>query len=96
MLLAESLEQAKGYTVAQLNNIKRMLLAPAVESATDKQGRVLIAPTLRSYASLDRDLVVVGMQNKIEIWSQDTWLKVVSQSEKDYLAALDTLAVPGI
>jgi MraZ protein len=96
LALAERLDQAPGYTVAQLNSIKRLILAPAVECAADKQGRVLIPPTLRSYAVLDRDVVMVGTQNKIEIWGQDTWAMVVGQSEKDYLAAAESLSVPGI
>lgn len=94
--LAERLDQASGYTVAQLNSIKRLILAPAVECAADKQGRVLIPPTLRGYAGLERDLVLVGTQNKIEVWGEDTWAKVVGQSEKDYLAAAEALALPGI
>jgi MraZ protein len=96
LALAERLEQATGYTVAQLNSIKRLILAPAVECIADKQGRVLIPPTLRGYAALERDLVMVGTQNKVEIWGQDTWYTVVRQSEKDYLAASEALAVPGI
>ncbi len=96
LALAERLDQATGYTVAQLSSIKRLILAPAVECVADKQGRVLIPPTLRSYAALDRDLVMVGTQNKIEIWGQETWATVLGQSEKDYLAAAELLAVPGI
>jgi MraZ protein len=96
LALAERLDQASGYTVAQLNSIKRLILAPAVECVADKQGRVLISPALRNYAALERELVMVGTQNKIEVWGEGTWSTVVNQSEKDYLAAAETLAVPGI
>lgn len=96
LALAERIDQAAGYTVAQLSSIKRLILAPAVECVADKQGRVLIPPTLRSYAGLERDLVVVGTKNKIEIWGHETWAMVVAQSEKDYLAAAEAVAVPGM
>src|ERR1035441_5611987 len=46
-----------GLTAAQLNSIKRLILAPGVECTADRQGRVLIPPTLRAYASLERDIV---------------------------------------
>ena len=48
----------------------RMMIAPAVECGFDKQGRVLIPEALRAYAGLQKDIVVVGMADKIEIYSQ--------------------------
>jgi MraZ protein len=96
LALAERLDKGGGRTAAQLDSIKRLLLAPAVECSADKLGRVLIPPTLRSYAGLERDLVVIGMQNKIEIWSQETWTRVICQDEMNYLDAADALATPGI
>lgn|SRR5574340_127400 len=86
----------KGYSAKQIDAIQRLFVAPAVECSADKQGRVLIPPTLRAYAGLERDLVVIGMQNKIEIWSQEAWDRVICQAEKDYLSAADALAAPGI
>ncbi|KAF0215747.1 MAG: MraZ [Geobacteraceae bacterium] len=85
-----------GYSANQINAIQRLVVGPAVECSADKLGRVLIPPTLRSYAGLERDLVVIGMQNKIEIWSQESWDRVIRQAEKDYLSAADALAIPGI
>jgi DNA-binding transcriptional regulator/RsmH inhibitor MraZ len=41
-------------------------------------------------------LVVIGMQNKIEIWSQEAWTRVICQDEMNYLDAADALATPGI
>ena len=93
--LVETLDK-KGYSAAQINAIKRLVVAPAEECTADKQGRVLIPPSLRSYAGLERDLVVVGMENKVEIWSQDAWDRVVAQNEKVFLSAAEVAAISGL
>jgi MraZ protein len=46
----------------------RSFFAGATEITPDKQGRVAIPPTLREYASLDRDVIVAGNFDHIEIW----------------------------
>jgi MraZ protein len=39
----------------------------------DKQGRILIPPQLREHARIDRDLVIIGVSNRAEIWSAEEW-----------------------
>ena len=85
-----------GLTATQLNSIKRLILAPGVECTADKQGRVLIPPTLRSYAALERDIVFVGTENKIEIWNLQAWDKVCSQAEQDLPADTQAMAELGL
>lgn len=51
----------------------RRLLAGAVECALDKQGRIGLPGGLRTYAGLEREAVVVGVSNRIEIWSPARW-----------------------
>ena len=46
----------------------RTFFAGAVEITPDKQGRVAIPPTLREYAALDRDVIVAGNFDHIELW----------------------------
>lgn len=79
----ESLERGDtGLTAVQLNSYRRLILAPAVECVVDKQGRVLVPPTLRQHASLEKEAIFVGVATKIEVWSQEAWDKVCSQDEK--------------
>lgn len=51
----------------------RFFFAGAAELECDKQGRVLIPNSLREYARLDKDVVVLGVSNRIEVWSKDAW-----------------------
>lgn len=51
----------------------RRLLAGAVECPLDKQGRIMLPPALREYAGLDRMALLVGVSNRIEIWSPQRW-----------------------
>ena len=44
-----------------------------MECAVDRQGRILIAPVLREFARLERDVVFVGATNKFEIWNRTKW-----------------------
>ena len=53
----------------------RYLMGNAVDCPIDNQGRVLIPQSLRSYASIETEVVLVGMLKKIEIWSRETWEK---------------------
>ena len=55
----------------------------AVEVAPDKQGRILIPPSLRSYANLERDVVIIGMPNRFEIWDRERWNVEVGRFEKE-------------
>ncbi len=59
----------------------RNRIAPAKECVFNAQGRVQIPQSLREYAGLDKDVVVVGMFEKIEIWSQKAHAQITAESE---------------
>ena len=64
--------------------LMRFFLAGAMECETDKQGRFLISSNLREFAELEKDVVIIGVLNKIEIWSKEKWQKY---SEKENMEA---------
>ena len=65
------------------NAFVRFFVGGAVEVIPDKQGRILIPPSLRSYAKLDRDVVIIGMPNRFEIWDRQRWDAEISRFEKE-------------
>ncbi|MBE6015465.1 MAG: division/cell wall cluster transcriptional repressor MraZ [Lachnospiraceae bacterium] len=51
----------------------RFFFAGAADCEIDKQGRVLIPAVLREFAGLEKEVVMVGIMNRIEIWSRERW-----------------------
>lgn len=67
-------------------NLKRFLASGAAEVEADKQGRVLIPPSLRAYAKLDKDVVVAGVIDRAEIWNREAWEQGPTQISADEIA----------
>ncbi|MNW29414.1 cell division protein MraZ [compost metagenome] len=62
----------------------RFFFSGATECEWDKQGRVNLPGNLRQYAKLEKDCVVLGVSNRVEIWSKDTWEQYFEQSEDSF------------
>ncbi|MFS0861384.1 division/cell wall cluster transcriptional repressor MraZ [Fredinandcohnia sp. 179-A 10B2 NHS] len=62
----------------------RFFFSGAIECELDKQGRVNIASPLLSYAGLEKECVVLGVSNRIEIWSKDKWEEYFAASEESF------------
>ncbi|MCX6368504.1 MAG: division/cell wall cluster transcriptional repressor MraZ [Armatimonadetes bacterium] len=67
--------------------MKRLLCAPAVDTDTDNQGRVALPANLRQWAGIDTEVVVVGMGEKIEIWSRSGWIALNESLEDELIVA---------
>lgn len=60
-------------TNKKARDFKRFFLGSAVEGEIDKQGRVLLSSSLRTYANLEKEVVLAGVLDKVEIWSKEAW-----------------------
>jgi MraZ protein len=68
---------------------RRLYLSAAIDCEIDKQGRVLIPPTLRDHGELTKDVVWAGMGKTAELWSAERWKAAQALSEAE-LANLKT------
>ncbi len=64
----------------------RFFLAGATEAEVDKQGRILIPNVLREFAGLTKDVVLVGVGSRIEIWSRERFEDTASFEDMDEIA----------
>ena len=56
-----------------IRRLYHQLFSEMIETKVDGQGRVQLTPELRAYAGIDKDLVVIGMGDWLEIWSAENW-----------------------
>ena len=53
--------------------VQRLLIGHATDIPMDRNGRLLITPPLREYANLDKQTVLLGQGNKLELWDEEHW-----------------------
>lgn len=82
-------------TVKGARDYTRFLFAGASDETPDKQGRITIPPMLREYASLSKDVVVIGVMNRVEIWDPTRWEEYSSEAEPAF-AELSEEVFPGV
>jgi len=64
----------------------RFFVASADTCELDKQGRILVPAALREFAGLEKDVVLTGMLNRIEIWNKTMWIENTSYDDMDEIA----------
>lgn len=64
----------------------RFFLAGAASVEVDKQGRILVPSVLREFGGLDKDVVLIGVASRIEIWSKERWEGSLPYEDMDDIA----------
>jgi len=82
-------------TSKQARDYLRVFLSGASAEVPDKQNRVTIPTALRSYAGLDRDLVVIGAGSRAEIWDAQAWETYLAEQEAAF-ANTEEEVIPGL
>ncbi|KRN14741.1 cell division protein MraZ [Lactobacillus gigeriorum DSM 23908 = CRBIP 24.85] len=62
----------------------RLFYSGAMECEFDKQGRVNLTTTLKEHAGLTKECIIIGVSNRIEIWSLEKWTEFSNQANDDY------------
>jgi len=74
----------------------RFIYSSAIDCVIDKQGRLLIPQSLRDYANLQKDVVLVGEMKKIEIWAKERWEVENKKIREGFDQIRDTMASMGM
>jgi MraZ protein len=77
-----------------VRDYQRILASGASDETPDRQGRITIPPDLRSYAGLDKDCVVVGSIDRVEVWNPVAWEQYSAEKEPAF-AELNQSLFPG-
>ena len=93
-LITERLRQAP-VTEKKSRDYLRVMFAGAHDEVPDNQGRVTIPSGLRTYASLEKNCVVIGANTRLEIWDFATWNSYLSDREKTF-ADVSEEVLPGL
>lgn len=70
--IEDNLQRLPSFNAAA-RRIQRLLIGHATDVAVDSNGRILLPPLLRDYASLDKRVVMIGQGNKFEVWDEVLW-----------------------
>ncbi|WP_066038993.1 division/cell wall cluster transcriptional repressor MraZ [Herbiconiux solani] len=92
--LHEKIRQAP-VTSKQARDYQRVFLSGASAETPDKQNRITIPAPLRGYAKLDRDLVVIGVGSRAEIWDAEAWNAYLEAQEAAF-SETDEEVIPGL
>ena len=79
------------FTKQESRAFNRLYFSGAVDVAPDKQGRILIPQYLKDFAEIKRDVTIVGVSNRIEIWAQELWQEFYGNSRQSFEAIAEKL-----
>lgn len=87
-------EKVKAMPLSQRDarNFARYFLSGATEVEPDRQGRIILPPNLREYAGLVKDVYVLGVGTRIEIWDKDTWDRMKTDIEETFSTLAEGIA----
>jgi MraZ protein len=94
----EEVEQVNNLprTDRRSRNYARSFFGSASDQQLDGQGRIQIPQPLREYASLAKDVVVIGVADRVEIWNVESWESVSGEADEQFAGIEEALSGDGI
>ena len=89
--IAQNLIDSTSLFLEKTRLIQRRILAPAQEIEIDRSGRIGIPPTLREYALLKKECIILGMLKYIEIWDEEIYSAFWKENETRFRDAAEEL-----
>lgn len=72
------------FTKSEARKFNRLYFSGASQIEFDKQGRILLPKYLKDYAGIKRDIMLIGVSNRIEIWSREAWQEYYNTSKESF------------
>jgi MraZ protein len=82
--LQEQKFRTMSFTKQESRKFNRIYFSGAVEIIPDKQGRILVPQYLKDFAGIKREVIIIGVSNRIEIWSRDSWGEFYNSSKESF------------
>lgn len=79
------------FTKKDARNFNRMFLSGAIFSSFDKQGRIKLSIPLTKYAELKKECVIIGVNDRLEVWDKEKWENFINVSTEEYSDLADNL-----
>ncbi|MFH1888608.1 MAG: division/cell wall cluster transcriptional repressor MraZ [Candidatus Omnitrophota bacterium] len=76
--------KAISFTKQQARTFNRLYFSGAAEVLPDKQGRILLPQYLKDFAEIKKDVMIVGVSNRIEIWAKVKWQEFYGNSRQSF------------
>lgn len=89
-ILEEKLKKLP-FARADARAFARLFFSGAAEVEVDRQGRVLIPANLRAYAGLEKDVVILGVSSRVEIWAREEWERYSAAASENYEAIAEKI-----
>jgi len=93
--LAEKLANLP-FAQANTRAFARLMLAGAMDVNIDKQGRVVLPEYLRHFAGLNKEIIVAGLYNRLELWDQQQWSTYTKKTEKNSSEIAEQMSELGV
>ena len=82
--LQEQKFKSASFTKPDVRKFNRLFFSGAIAAAADKQGRILIPAYLKDFAGIKRDVMIVGVSNRFEIWSKEKWMEYYKDTRDSF------------
>ncbi|MBU2044829.1 MAG: division/cell wall cluster transcriptional repressor MraZ [Candidatus Omnitrophica bacterium] len=81
------------FTKQQSRHFNRIFFSGASETMADKQGRMTVPDNLKEFAQIKREIVIIGVVNRIEVWDKNLWTSFYHHNKKRYEEMAEDLFV---
>ena len=90
----ESKFKSISFTKSESRKFNRLYFSGAGQIEFDKQGRILIPKYLKDFAGIKKDVMIIGVSNRIEIWSREAWNEYYNSSKESFEEIAEKLMSP--